>query len=187
MTQVTVFSTSFRDNSLNTRLALCVQKTLQSISEVEVNYLSLKNFNIPLYEGDLEEKSGIPADVKSLSEQIVKTQALVICSPEYNGSISAPLKNILDWVSRVRPNPWQGKSVFLLSASPGALGGLRGLWHARVPFAALGCHVYPEMVAVGKAHEALSADSQILDEKLKSLIEKNLSQFIHFSKSLENI
>ncbi|MCF2871778.1 NAD(P)H-dependent oxidoreductase [Octadecabacter sp. G9-8] len=95
------------------------------------------NLRLPLYDGDLEAESGIPADVQALADQIAGAQAVVISTPEYNKSISGVLKNALDWVSRTEGAPWAGKPVAIMSATAGRAGGERtqfALRHCMMPF-----------------------------------------------------
>jgi NAD(P)H-dependent FMN reductase len=169
---------SLRKDSLNSKLCRIVGRRLQENHGSQVNLADLKCLALPPYDGDIESAEGIPDGVNTLVAQIREAQAIVVGSPEYNGSISGILKNTIDWVSRVKPNPLKGKYVLLLSASPGALGGIRGLWHSRVPFEALGCHVYPEMLALGKASEVISPDLQILDEKVRANLERLADEFV---------
>jgi NAD(P)H-dependent FMN reductase len=86
----------------------------------------------------------MPESVKSLGQMIQSADALVIASPEYNASISSPLKNAVDWVSRLRPIPLDKKPVLLMGTSPGAFGSIRGLGHTRAPFETLGSFIYPQ-------------------------------------------
>ncbi|MCI5112794.1 MAG: NAD(P)H-dependent oxidoreductase [Marivita sp.] len=83
------------------------------------------NLRLPLYDGDIEEQSGIPADVQTLSDQIAAADAVIVVSPEYNKGISGVLKNALDWVSRTKAKPWVNKPVALMSAAAGRAGGER--------------------------------------------------------------
>ena len=106
----------------------------------------------------------------------VQHQGLLISSPEYNSSITAVLKNTIDWVSRPAPNEpslvgFQGKVAALLSASPGALGGLRGLVHLRAILGNIGVLVLPDQIAIAKAHEAFQADGSLKDAKQQAGVE----------------
>ena len=129
-----VFAGSTRQHSFNRQLAT-VAATLARAAGAEVTQLELASLDIPLYNADLEAQ-GTPADVIRLKQLMFEHPAWLICSPEYNGSYTALLKNTLDWASspvKGDPDwsrgtePFEGKVVGLLSASPGALGGLRSL------------------------------------------------------------
>lgn len=89
------------------------------------------NLRLPLYDGDLESNEGIPAEVETLAEQIRTADAIIVASPEYNKMIPGVLKNALDWVSRVKGGPWQGKPVGLMSATAGRTGGEVALYTLR--------------------------------------------------------
>jgi NAD(P)H-dependent FMN reductase len=102
----------------------------------------------------------------------------MISAPEYNSSITAVLKNTIDWVSRPVPNEaslacFANKLAVLMSASPGALGGLRGLVHVRAILGNIGVWVLPDQVAVMKAHESFQPDGTLKDAKLQASV-KNL-------------
>lgn len=90
------------------------------------------NLRLPLYDGDLEETNGIPAEVQALSDQIKGAEAVIISTPEYNKSIPGVLKNALDWVSRTEGKPWAGKPVAIMSATAGRAGGERAQFALRL-------------------------------------------------------
>ncbi len=180
--KILTFAGSLRRDSLNKKMCMNAKNFLQNDSAVDIQYIDLQTLHIPLYDGDLEADKGLPESVQKLCAEIEKVDALIISTPEYNGSISGVLKNTLDWLSRKKPNPLIGKQILLLAASPGLLGGIRGLWHSRVPFEALGCHVYPEMFGLGQAHQQLATGDYIGDEKLKSQFERILKEFVQYIK-----
>ena len=102
---------------------------------------------------------------------------MIVATPEYNGSMSGVLKNAVDWLSRLRPMPLAGKPMLLMSTAPGAYGGVRGLWHTRVPFEALGVHTFPNMLTVPNSAAAFDADGTLQGsrgEALRTLVERFL-------------
>src|SRR6185295_877575 len=111
---------------------------------------------------DLEEGQGIPAGAQELRRRLVANDAFVVASPEYNASMPGTIKNLIDWVSRFRPQPFDGKHGLLLSASPSMAGGNRGLWALRIPLKHLGARMFPDMFSLAMAHKALEGD-QIAD------------------------
>lgn len=113
------------------------------------------NLRLPLYDGDLEADSGIPADVQLLADQIAASDAVLIASPEYNQSLSGVLKNALDWVSRVEGNPWAAKPVALLHATAGRAGGARANYALRLCMAPFQAKIVPgpEMLLAGAQGE----------------------------------
>lgn len=90
------------------------------------------NLRLPLYDGDLEAKDGVPADVQTLADQVAGAHAVLVVTPEYNQSLSGVLKNALDWISRVEGSPWRDKPVALLSAAAGRAGGARANYALRL-------------------------------------------------------
>ncbi len=178
---ILVFGASLRKDSFNRKLAFQAGELLKKEKSAQVQFYDFKDFSMPPYDGDLEEASDtLPEGAIKFIQAIEKADALVISAPEYNGGISGVLKNAIDWASRADKNPLKGKRLLLLGASPGALGAVRGLWHTRVPFEALGCHVYPEMFGVPKAHEAFDSENRLKDEKTKNRLETLLKEFLNF-------
>ena len=109
--------------------------------------------------------------------------------PEYNGSITPLLKNVIDWTSRpsdgVAPlAAYRGKVAGLLSASPGALGGIRGLVHVRAILGGIGVHVIPGDVSVSAAHKAFGEDGALLDDKLAQRLDSSLERLVRTAGAL---
>jgi chromate reductase, NAD(P)H dehydrogenase (quinone) len=130
------------------------------------------------YNQDVELSSGIPAGAKAFCKCLHESDAFLIASPEYNASMPGYLKNTIDWVSRVRPQPFNGKQAFLMSASPAMAGGNRGLWSLRVPLEHLGTRVYPDMFSLAQAHQAYGADGKIADAALQKRFEDTIHCFL---------
>ncbi|WP_282078046.1 NADPH-dependent FMN reductase [Epibacterium ulvae] len=112
-----LISGSLRAEATNTKL---LREAARVFGTAEVE---LADLNLPLYDGDLEERSGIPEQVQFLAEQIVAADAILIATPEYNKAPSGVLKNALDWVSRTKAAPWTDKPVAVMSAAAGRGGG----------------------------------------------------------------
>jgi chromate reductase, NAD(P)H dehydrogenase (quinone) len=182
--KVLLFAGSLRKDSFNKKLVACAKNLLSQDTSLELNYVDIQSLQIPLYDGDIESSAGVPKGAAQLANEVATSNAIIVASPEYNGSISGVMKNNLDWISRVKPNPIAGKPVLILSASPGALGGLRGLWHTRVPFEALGSHVYPEMFGLAKAHQAFDSSGALVDMANSDKLNQLLKNFIQFSKKI---
>ena len=129
------------------------------------------NLRLPLYDGDLEEAEGIPADVQALANQITGARAVIISTPEYNKSISGVLKNALDWVSRTDANPWAGKPVAIMSATAGRSGGERtqtALRECMMPFRPLILQG-PE-VLLAASYEAFNDDGTLINERYQKTL-----------------
>lgn len=172
-----IFAGSLRADSCNKKFAREAVRLAKEAGH-EAEFVDLKDYPMPVYDGDIEAASGIPKETSALAKKIQAADALVISSPEYNGSISSPLKNTVDWVSREKPASLTDKHLLLLAASPGALGGIRGLWHTRQPFEALGVHVFPNMMSLPNAYSAFNEQGQLSDEKTAARLKDLLTQFI---------
>ena len=170
-TKLLIFAGSTRQASFNRQLAQAAAAQARSAG-VDVTLIELADFDVPIYNADLEAK-GTPPDVIKLKQIMFAHPAWIICSPEYTGSYTALLKNTLDWASSpVKSDPaWQdgfksfnGKVVGVLSASPGAMGGLRSQSHLVPLLLNMQCWVAPKTFALGKAGEAFDADGKLISE-----------------------
>jgi NAD(P)H-dependent FMN reductase len=151
--RILAFSGSAQRESLN-RKFLAVAVTAVREAGGEVTLLDLNDYVLPLYHGDLEETSGLPANAAKLIGHIQGHHALLVASPEYNSMITPLLKNTLDWCSVADENPFIGKVASVISASPGALGGVRSLVMAQQLLLKLGCHVVPGQTFLPGAGQA---------------------------------
>jgi chromate reductase, NAD(P)H dehydrogenase (quinone) len=172
-----VFSASLRAESFNTRLALLARAVIERHGAI-VDFATMREFDGPSYDQDLEARDGIPPGPRALNRRLEASDAFVIASPEYNASIPGHLKNAIDWVSRVRPQPFNARHGLLLSASPSMAGGNRGLWSLRVPLEHLGARVFPDMFSLAQAHQAFSDDGALRDPKLGARFEQNLAAYL---------
>lgn len=176
MNRIIAFAGSTRTGSYNKNiLKTAVFGAREAGAEVSV--IDLRDYPMPLYDGDLEEKEGIPENGKKLKDLFNTHHALLLALPEYNSSISGVFKNTIDWISRTEKGeiPLQcfiGKVAGLISASIGAYGGMRGLVHTRAMLENINVLVMPDQVCVSRAAEAFDEDGNLKDEKLKKKIEK---------------
>ncbi len=173
--RILCFSGSTRVDSFNTRLAKIATNSAQAAG-ASVTFINLRDLPLPLFDEDLEASSGLPENARKLKQLFVDHNALLICSPEYNSSMTAVLKNAIDWVSRRAPGEpmkaaFLGKVAQLLSASPGALGGLRGLVHLRSVLQNIGVMVMPDQYALGNADKAFDAAGQLTDSAQQKTID----------------
>lgn len=175
--KIVLFAGSLRKDSFNKKILRAIQPVLAS-KKIDSELMDLGALEIPLYNEDDEKESGLPNGIKILCQKINEANALIISAPEYNGSISGVLKNAMDWVSRDKSNPFQRKLVMLTSASPGYYGGVRGLWHTKVPFDKMEAQIYPEFFSLASAHQAFTPEGTWKDEKMKIQLEKILGNFI---------
>ena len=136
----------------------------------DVTVLILRDFPLPLFDEDLEREQGTPQNATKLKQLFFDHDGLLIASPEYNSSITPLLKNTIDWVSRPADGEsplaaYKGKVAALMAASPGGLGGLRGLVHVRSILSSIGVIVLPVQMAIPRAFEAFDDQGQLKDEK----------------------
>ena len=183
--RILAFAGSLRRDSFNKKLVPIAAKGAREAG-AEVTLIALKDFPLPLFDQDLEAEQGMPENGKKLKHLFIDHDGLLIAAPEYNSSVTAVLKNAIDWVSRPAPGEpslvaFKGKVATLMSASPGALGGLRGLVHVRSILGNIGVIVLPEQIAVAQAHEAFNPDGSLTDPKHHAGIEalgKTLASFL---------
>ena len=167
-TRILAFAGSTRQQSFNRQLVALAAKGARG-SGTEVSIVDLRDFALPLFDLDEELAHGLPEAARALKYMLIESHGLLIASPEYNSSVTGLLKNTIDWVSRPEkedpcPLPaFRDKVVALMSASPGALGGLRGLVHLRSILGTLGCLVLPDQVTVATAHKAFQEDGSLAD------------------------
>ncbi|MDP9201784.1 MAG: NAD(P)H-dependent oxidoreductase [Gemmatimonadota bacterium] len=172
-----VFGASMRDGSMNDRLASLAARVVEQKGG-SVERATMTDFDCPAYDMDVELSNGIPAGAQTLHDKLMAADGFVIASPEYNASIPGVLKNTIDWVSRFRPQPFNGKPGLLMAASPSMTGGKIGLWALRQPLEHLGARVYPDMFALAQAHQAFDDSGRIADSKLRNWFETTIGCFI---------
>lgn len=172
-----LFSASLRHGSLNTKLAKLVA-THATSRGATVDFASMRDFDCPSYDGDLETSQGIPAGAQALRDRLQANDAFAIVSPEYNAAMPGHLKNTIDWASRFRPQPFDSRHALLMSASPSLAGGNRGLWSLRVPFEHLGARVYPDMFSLAAAHKAFTPTDELADAALHDRLGKTIDSFL---------
>jgi chromate reductase len=186
MTKILVFSGSIRNGSYNEKLAV-LAATASRVQGAEVTHISLKDYEMPLYNGDFENRSGVPDNAKKLCRLFNAQQGIFIACPEYNSSFTPLLKNTIDWVSRVKDGSKPFSKVFALGgASPGGFGGYRSMTQLRQCLEhGLDALVIPEMVSIRAANEAFGEDGALKDEKLVKTLERCIKALIYRAAALE--
>lgn len=168
-----MMAASAKSTSVNKKLVSVAAK-LAKEAGYQVDLAQFEEFDLPLYNGDLDEKSGIPSPGKALIERMSQADGIVFSVPEYNFSVPGTFKNMIDWVSRAKPMPWTGKQILLLSASPSLVGGNRGLWATRIPLEGCGAFVFPSMFSLASAYEKFDEKGNLVEadsvERLKKLL-----------------
>jgi chromate reductase, NAD(P)H dehydrogenase (quinone) len=183
--KILAFSGSARRESFNKRMVAIAAEGAK-LAGAQVTLIDLVDYELPLFNQDLEVEKGLPAGAVALKKLFVEHHGLLVSCPEYNSSITPLLKNTIDWVSRSVPgeaalSAYKGKVATLMSASPGGLGGLRGLVTVRSILGNIGVVVLPDQIALPTAHQAIGADGRLKDEKMQASIERlgrGLAEFL---------
>jgi NAD(P)H-dependent FMN reductase len=186
--KILVFAGSARRDSLNKKLARLAAQSVTSAGGDAV-LIDLDDYPLPVYHGDLEAREGIPDNARRLKTLFKARQGLLIVSPENNASIPALLKNTLDWISRDDGSesglaPYRSKIAALMSASPGALGGLRGLVHLRQVLQTLGVLTLAEQFALSRAHEAFAPDGSLIEAKHRESVARICARLVEVTGRL---
>jgi chromate reductase len=174
--KILAFAGSTRTDSYNKKLVK-ISSTGATEAGADVTVIDLLDFPMPIYDGDLEQKGGLPSNARKLKDLMLAHQGFLISSPEYNSSISAVFKNTIDWASRQSEGEiplacFKNKVAGIMSASPGMLGGLRGLVHVRSILENIGVIVMPDQIAIARAHEAFNEDGTLKDKKQEDPVKK---------------
>jgi chromate reductase len=183
--KILAFAGSARRGSFNQKLVTIAAGGARAAG-ADVTLISLADFEMPLFNQDLEAEKGLSEKAIALKTLFLENHGLLLSCPEYNSSITPLLKNTIDWVSRQAPGEgslaaYKGKVATLMSASPGALGGLRGLVTVRSILGNIGVVVLPQQIAVSTAHQAIGEDGRLKDEKMQASIEglgRGLAEFL---------
>lgn len=192
--RILAFSGSLRTNSYNTMLLRVAAEGARAAG-AEVTLLSLRDYPLPVFDEDLERDQGLHPNARKLKDAFLSHQGLLLATPEYNSTFSAAMKNTIDWVSRPATHPlgrperglecFENKVCALLAASPGALGGIRGLPQLRYVLANIKVTVLPDQFSLMKAHEAFDAAGNLKDPKqsesakgIGAVLAKTLSRLI---------
>jgi chromate reductase, NAD(P)H dehydrogenase (quinone) len=174
--RILVFAGSTRKESLNDRLAALAAEVVTR-NGGKADRACISDFEAPHYDGDVERDAGIPIGVRKFADRLNAVDAFIVASPEYNASMPGVMKNLIDWTSRVRPQPFNGKQALVMSASPSMVGGNRGLWALRIPLEHLGMRVYPDMFSLAQAHKAFG-ENALADATLQQRFEQTITGFM---------
>lgn len=183
MPRLLAFAASLRRESLNRKLVVVAARIARARG-ADVDVAEMRDFDMPLYDGDLDRERGMPPGGLELKRRVEWAHGILIAVPEYNYSIPGVLKNAFDWVSRARPMPWRGKSVYLMSASPSPMGGIRGLWQTRIPFEGCGAIVFPDMFALANAQDAFDEGGILKPGPNAERLDREITGFVHFADAV---
>jgi NAD(P)H-dependent FMN reductase len=173
--KILAFGGSLRAGSFNQKAAALAAEGARDAG-AEVTLIALRDFPLPLFDEDLEAAEGMPANARKLKDLFLAHDGLIIASPEYNSTISAALKNAIDWVSRANSDKEEplaalaGKTAAILAASPGGYGGARGLVQLRPFLENIRIHVIEAQVTIPKAHEVIAEDGSFIDDSIAGAV-----------------
>jgi len=189
MVNILVFAGSLRKESYNKKLARVAAKSAEAAG-AKVTLVELNDYSMPIFSEDIEASEGPNQKVTEFKELMKNADAFFICSSEYNSSISGVLKNTIDWASRQADGEkpleaFNGKVVALMSASPGNLGGLRGLVHLRSILGNIKMLVLPDQLAISQAHEAFGPDGSLLDQGKQKAVANIANRLVEVAGKLK--
>ncbi len=186
--KILVFAGSIRTGAFSGQVADCAQKEL-AIQGADVTRISLADYPLPIMDEDLEEEKGIPDNAYKLARLFAANDALLICTPEYNGSIPPLLKNTIDWVSRVSKDtngkplrPYPGKIVGICSSSNGHFAGIRSANHLRAVLSHIQMEVIAPQVSVPNGDEAFDENGDFREERLRKGMHRLCSTLIEYAE-----
>ena len=173
---ILAFAGSTRADSFNKKMVRIAADGARNAG-AKVTLVDLRDYAMPLYDGDLEAAQGLPDAAQAFKKLMMANDGFLIAAPEYNSSISAVLKNTIDWVSRPVPDEprlaaFQGKAAVLMSAAAGGFGGVRSLAHVRSILANIGVVVLPEQVTVSQAMGAFQPDDTFQDQGMQERVDR---------------
>lgn len=184
--RILAFSGSARKESLNKKLLANVVEAARAAGG-EVTLLDFRDLSLPLYDGDLEDAQGMPANAQKFVELIGQHHGLLIASPEYNSQLTPLLKNALDWATRADENPLSGKVAAVVSASPGMFGGIRSMTLARQLLTHLGCHVIPAQCILPQADKAFDAEGKLTNARTQETVRKLATALVETTRKLNGL
>jgi chromate reductase, NAD(P)H dehydrogenase (quinone) len=193
--RILAFAGSARRESLNKKLIAIAAQAARDAG-AEVTLIDLDDFPMPVYHGDLEAAEGLPRHAARLRELFLEHDGLLIASPENNSSVSALLKNAIDWLSRSIADgkgihsglaPYRGKVAAIMAASPSPFGGTRQLPHLRQILASLGVTVVPSQLALQHADHAFDANGALKDPKVLEAVKKLAGAAVDMTSKLREV
>lgn len=183
--RILAFAGSTRTGSYNKTLVKLAAEAARHAGAV-VTLVNLRDLPLPLFDEDFETASGLPENARKLKSLFREHDGFLISSPEYNSSITGVLKNTIDWASRAETDGepplvcFRGKIAAVISASPGALGGLRGLVHLRAILGNIGVVVLPDTISIATAHEAFDESGCLKDERKAKQLANIVGGLVNF-------
>jgi NAD(P)H-dependent FMN reductase len=188
--KIVAFAGSLRTGSYNKKLIAIAAEAARTAG-AEVTIVDLRELALPVFDQDIEDASGLPEGAKKFKALLRASDGFLIAAPEYNSSITAALKNAIDWASRAETDDeppvvaFRGKTAAVMSAAAGALGGLRGLVTVRSILGNIGVHVLPDQVAIPSAYEAFDEAGKLKDERKAKQVAGLARHLVEFTAKLK--
>ncbi len=182
---------SIRKDSINKMLAHNAFEIAKATG-ADTTFIDLKDYPLPIYDGDLESEQGLPANAIALKKIFADHDGIFIASPEYNSSFSPLLKNVLDWVSRSNEKNepanrvYKNKVVALASASPSFLGGVRGLIPLQMMLGNIGVIVLPKKINISKAYDKFNKEGFLIDTENYQQLTELVMDFVRITTAIKN-
>lgn len=191
MVKILAFSGSARKDSFNQKLVALAAKGAEKAG-AQVTLLNLADYPMPIFDQDFESEQGMPDKAKAFKKLLIEHDGFLIASPEYNSAFTPLLKNVLDWASRKEGDElpllaYRGKCAVIMSASPGALGGLRGLVFLRMLLANLGIVVLPNQYALTNAGQAFAGHGELNDQQSNATVFNLGAELVRVSSKLNAV
>ncbi|MBI5060219.1 NAD(P)H-dependent oxidoreductase [candidate division KSB1 bacterium] len=183
MLRIATIAGSLRMGSYNRMLIELAEGYLEQ-TDVEIDRLDLRDFPLPVYDGDIEEKHGLPQAAWTLKARLAAAHGVLIAAPEYNHGMSGMFKNMIDWTSRGNSNPWESKVISLMGATDGPWGTLRAMPQYRQTFLSLGALLHPQFLSVPYANKVWQADGEMVDQTVAPRVEKHVRRFVDLTRRL---
>jgi NAD(P)H-dependent FMN reductase len=181
--KILAFSGSTRRESLNQKFLNAAVAAVQSAGG-EVTAVNLQDYALPLYHGDFEDAHGLPENARKLVDLIKGHAGLLIASPEYNTMLTPLLKNAIDWCTRADDDPFPGRVAAVISASPGALGGIRSLKLTQQLLLHLGCVVVPAQPSLPHADKAFDAAGKLTNERSQKALAEMAQKLVELARKV---
>ncbi len=181
--KILAFAGSLRSGSYNRKLLKNALEILGGRAEIDL--LDLREVAMPIYDGDIEESQGLPEGAKLFKQRIAAADALLLATPEYNNSVPGGLKNAIDWASRPPGNPFRGKVVLLIGASPGQFGAARSVLAVRQILNALFAIVIPQTVLLPEADQAFDETGNLKETTVRTSLEKACAELLRVTAALK--
>jgi len=181
--KILAFSGSSRRESLNQKFLDAAVEAVRAAGG-EVTTINLKDYPLPIYDGDFEDAHGLPENARKLVDLVKAHAGLLIASPEYNSMNTPLLKNTVDWCTRADDDPFPGRVAAVISASPGQFGGIRSLKLAQQLLLHLGCHLVPAQPSLPQANKAFDAAGKLTNERSQKALVEMAAKLVELARKL---